>query len=208
MSNASGVACGRQPSPVATAVMIAAWSSSMMMTVAVLAEIRPPRDRGVAPSRLSTPYRRSKPVAIAWLVNAVDMTARAMMPGARKSTRLPLPRFTRGSRLNMASSPSGMTIVTVSCSPFRSSERVSIAVCAAIIRGSGAAPGRRERGFRRRGRGGRGHGRSSFPVSSRKTSSSVRLSIRRLVGRTPCSAHHAVTEASSCGLIPSGTSMT
>ena len=182
---------------------MAACSSSMRITVAVLAAIRPVRDSGVAPSRFSTPYRRSKPVAMAWLVNAVDITASAMMPGARKSTRLPPPRLTSGSRLNMASSPSGITRVTTSCSPLRSVVRVSIAVCAAIIRGSGAAPGAGVNPA-----GCRGHVRSSRPVSSRKTSSSVRLSIRRLVGSTPCSAHHAVTEASSCGLIPSGTSMT
>ena len=51
----------------------------------VLAAISPVRDSGVAPSRLSTPYLRSKPVAIAWLVNAVDMTASAITPGVRKS---------------------------------------------------------------------------------------------------------------------------
>ena len=41
---------------------------------------------GVTPSRLSTPYWRSKPVAMPRLTIAVDMTARARMPGARKST--------------------------------------------------------------------------------------------------------------------------
>ena len=55
------------------------------MTVTVLAAISPARDSGVAPSRLSTPYLRSNPVAIAWLVNAVDMTASAITPGVRKS---------------------------------------------------------------------------------------------------------------------------
>ena len=45
------------------------------------------RGSGVAPSRLSTPYCRSKPVAIAWPVNAVDMTASATTPGVKKSTR-------------------------------------------------------------------------------------------------------------------------
>ncbi len=58
------------------------------MTVRVLAAIRPARDSGVAPSRLSTPYRRSNPVAIAWLVNAVDMIASAITPGVRKSIRV------------------------------------------------------------------------------------------------------------------------
>ena len=52
------------------------------------------------------------------------------------------------------------------------------------------------------------HERSSFPVSSRNTSSSVRLSIRRLVASTPRSAHHAVTAASSGGSTAPGTSIT
>ncbi len=55
------------------------------MTVRVLAAISPARDSGVAPRRLSTPYLRSNPVAIAWLVNAVDMIASAITPGVRKS---------------------------------------------------------------------------------------------------------------------------
>ena len=66
-------------------MMITVWASSMAITVTVLAAISPVRDSGVAPSRLSTPYLRSKPVAIAWLVNAVDMTASAITPGVRKS---------------------------------------------------------------------------------------------------------------------------
>ena len=65
--------------------MIAACSSSTAITVLVLAAISPVRDSGVAPSRFSTPYLRSKPVAIAWLVNAVDITASAITPGVRKS---------------------------------------------------------------------------------------------------------------------------
>jgi hypothetical protein len=43
------------------------------------------------------------------------------------------------------------------------------------------------------------HGRRSFPVSSRNTSSRVRLSILRLVASTSRCAHHAVTAASSSG---------
>ena len=139
---AAGLASGDQPSARATSRMMTAWSSSTPMTVAVLAAIRPGRDRGVAPSRLSTPYLRSNPVAIAWLVNAVDMTASAITPGVRKSIRVyPPPKSISGSRLNAASSSSGMTSVSVSCSPLRSSCLVSWAACAAIIRRMGAAPG-------------------------------------------------------------------
>ena len=43
------------------------------------------------------------------------------------------------------------------------------------------------------------HGRRSFPVSSRKTSSRVRFSVLRLVASTSRCAHHAVTAASSSG---------
>ena len=126
----------------ATTRISAPWSSSTAITVAVLAVISPPRDRGVAPSRLSTPYRRSNPVAMAWLVNAVDMTASAMIPGVRKSILfMPVLRFSSGSRPNATSSSSGMTSVSSSCSPLRSSVLVSSRACAAIIRGSGAAPG-------------------------------------------------------------------
>ena len=70
----------------------------------VLAAISPLRRSGVEPSRLSTPYLRSNPVPIAWLVNAVDITASAMIPGTRKSTLGPDPTLTSGSRLNAASS--------------------------------------------------------------------------------------------------------
>jgi hypothetical protein len=79
---------------------------------------------------------------MAWLVNAVDITASAMIPGVRKSIRLmPAPKFTSGSRPNAASSSNGMMSVSSSCSPLRSSVRVSSVACAAIIRRRGAAPG-------------------------------------------------------------------
>ncbi len=53
---------------------------------AVLAARRAGRPSGVERSRLSTPYWRSKPVAMPRLTIAVDMTARARMPGARNVT--------------------------------------------------------------------------------------------------------------------------
>ena len=48
----------------------------------------PERGSGEEPSRLSTPYRRSKPVAIASEVKLVDITASARTPGVRVSTGL------------------------------------------------------------------------------------------------------------------------
>ena len=114
--------------------------SSMAITLSVLAVISPPRVSGVAPSRLSTPYRRSNPVAMAWLVKAVDITASAMMPGTRKSTRRPSD-FTSGSRVNAASRRTGMIRMRSNCSPLRKIVRVSRTACAVIIAGSGAAPG-------------------------------------------------------------------
>jgi hypothetical protein len=118
-------------------------ATSTARTVVVLAPISPPRDSGVEPSRLSTPYRRSKPVAMAWLVKAVDSTASAITPGTRKSTRdcWPEPTLTRSPRLNAVSSSTGMISVSSSCSPLRSSVLASSVACAAIIRGIGAAPG-------------------------------------------------------------------
>ena len=47
------------------------------------------RPSGVVPSSRSTPYRRSKPVAIACPVNAVDISASASTPGATRSIRRP-----------------------------------------------------------------------------------------------------------------------
>ena len=100
-----------------------AWASSTAATVTVLAAISPRRDSGVAPSRFSTPYLRPTPVAIAWLVNAVDSTASARMPGARKSILVPGPKLTSGSALNAISSPPSLrnrsmrpTKSTTSCS--------------------------------------------------------------------------------------------
>ena len=113
----------------------------MTSTERVLAAIRPQRGSGEAASRFRTPYRRSKPVAIACPVNAVDITASARMPGARKSTASPSPVSTMSTALNSTSSRVGMITVRSSCSPLRSSIFVSSTAWAAIMRGSGAAPG-------------------------------------------------------------------
>ncbi len=85
---AAAEASGDQPSSAPTARMMTAWIASTASTVRVLAPISPGRDSGEAPSRLSTPYRRSNPVPMARLVNAVDRTASARMPGTMKSIRL------------------------------------------------------------------------------------------------------------------------
>ncbi len=53
----------------------------------VLPPISTERGSAVAPSRLSTPYLRSKPVPIARPVNAAHITASARMLGTTKSMR-------------------------------------------------------------------------------------------------------------------------
>ena len=140
-SAAAGLASGLQPSSAPIASTMATCATSTTSTVTVLAAISPRRDSGVAPSRLSTPYRRSKPVPMAWLVNAVDITASARMPGTTKSIRLPAPTLTRFSCPNAISSSTGMIRVSSSCSPLRASVRSSSPACARTMRGSGAAPG-------------------------------------------------------------------
>ena len=62
---APGPACGRQPSARPTPTRRTTCANSTATTVTVFAPISPLRDSGVAPSRLSTPYRRSNPVAMA-----------------------------------------------------------------------------------------------------------------------------------------------
>ncbi len=79
---------------------------------------------------------------MAWPVKAVDITASASTPGARKSTDFPSPVSTMSTTENKVSSSAGMITVSSSCSPLRSSIRVSSAVWARIIRDTGAAPGR------------------------------------------------------------------
>ena len=138
---------------------------------------------------------------MARLVNDVDMTASARMPGAMKPIRLPWPTLISDSELKTTSSRTGMISVSSSCSPLRSKVRSSRPAWAAIIFGRGAAPGAGD------GQAQLGHDRSSRPVSSRNTSSSVRLSIRRFLASTPCSAHQAVTVATTCGSTPDGSSM-
>ncbi len=102
----------------------------------------PHRGSGVAPSRLSAPYRRSNPTAMACPVNAVDITATIMTPGSTVSTR-ESPKSPIGSRHSPMSRVIGMNMVSSNCSPLRSRRVSSSLVCAASIvaaelgRGSG-----------------------------------------------------------------------
>ncbi len=74
-------------------------------------------------------------------VNAVDITASARMPGARKSMRSPGPVSTTWTVANSTSRSVGMITVSSNCSPLRSSIRVSRAACASTMRPGLAPPG-------------------------------------------------------------------
>ena len=67
-------------------------TTSSSSTARVLPLSRTARGSAVAPSRFSTAYLRSKPVAMASPVNEADMTASAMMLGTTKSMRRSTPR--------------------------------------------------------------------------------------------------------------------
>ncbi len=95
------------------------------------------------PRSLITPYRRSKPVAIASDVNAVDITASASTPGVKMST---VGREKSSPTRSAPATPpistiTGMTRASSSCSPLRSISRASIDAWARTWRGTGAAPG-------------------------------------------------------------------
>ncbi len=93
----------------------------------ILAPTQRPRPSGVLPSRLRTPYWRSNPVLIPRLTIALDMTARASTPGARKSTGSLTPSG-RGSTSTVeknTNSSTGMAMATRSCSPLRRLSRSS-----------------------------------------------------------------------------------
>lgn len=90
-----------------------------------------------------TPYRRSKPVAIARDVNAVDMIASASTPGAKTSIGSCSSESPRCSDpvTPPISTITGITTASSSCSPLRSISRASMRAWARTWRGSGAAPG-------------------------------------------------------------------
>ena len=75
-----------QPSRRPSTTSTASCSISTTTIAPIFAASSWRRVSGVEPSSLSTPVERSKPVAMARLTIAVDITARARMPGTRKST--------------------------------------------------------------------------------------------------------------------------
>ena len=99
------------------------------------------RGSAVAANRRITPYRRSKPSAIACPVNAVDSTASASTPGVTASIR-GSGSGTRSSVLSPTSSTIGTSRVSSTCSPLRKASRSSVPDCAASIRHGEPAPGR------------------------------------------------------------------
>ena len=138
-----------------------------------------------------TPYRRSKPVAIASDVNDVDITASASTPGVKTSTgRWARSRPTWSAPLTPPTSTiTGITTASSSCSPLRSISRASMPAWAATIRGNG-------RGARARGEGrGSVAVASSRPVSSRNTSSRVRWPRVSDSGARRCASHQRDTIA-------------
>ena len=72
--------------------------------------------------------RRSKAVAIAWLVKAVETTARASTPGTMTSIRRK-PRSGTDTNLSPTIAIAGRMKATRSCSPLRSIVRASKLAC-------------------------------------------------------------------------------
>ena len=121
---------------------------------------------------------------MAWPVNAVEITASAMITGTKVAARLS-PNDPSGSNVRPMSSVIGMNMVSSSCSPLRSNSFSSRPNCAASIFGTAAG-----RGLGVKVPAGKlawrclGHERNSRPVSSRNTSSRLRCSTRRSVAST------------------------
>ncbi len=90
MTRAS-VPSGSQPRARAVGTSTATWMSSTTSTIEILAAMSRGRPSGVEPRRLSTPYWRSNPVPMPRLTMAVDITARARMPGVRNCTEWSTP---------------------------------------------------------------------------------------------------------------------
>src|SRR5690242_16429330 len=78
---------------------------------------------------------------MAWLVNAVDITASASTDGVTAATR-GSGSGTTSSTVSPTSNSTGMTSVSSTCSPLRSANRSSVAACAANIAPGAPAPGR------------------------------------------------------------------
>jgi hypothetical protein len=77
---------------------------------------------------------------MAWPVNAVEMTASAMIGGTNVAARLG-PNAPSGIRVRPTSKVIGMNIVRSSCSPLRSSSLSSRRNCAASMLGTVAGRG-------------------------------------------------------------------
>ncbi len=79
---------GAQPSiPAAIPTSSTSWTSSTMTTDTVFAATTTEVPAGLPPSRLMTPYWRSKPVEIASDTMEAAMIASATEPGSTRSTR-------------------------------------------------------------------------------------------------------------------------
>ena len=144
---------GCQPRASPRPPMTTSCSVSTASTAMPLAPSRPPRPSGLTPSRRSTPYRRSKPVAMAWAVKAEEMTHRASTPGTARSIRRPGPSEGTEVSARPSRAAQGSTSATSSCSPLRSSVPVSKRAWAGHaasrrvrLRSSGALPGQGEVG--------------------------------------------------------------
>ena len=102
------------------------WTTSTTRTAPIFAPIRPARESGEPPSRLRTPYERSKAVAIDRLTRLVEITARARMPGSRKSIGRAVFGVRAGTSEKKTSRTSGRTTITNRFSPRRAVRRSSI----------------------------------------------------------------------------------
>ena len=128
-STSGGEAAGPAVQPSATTAMPTSstiCTTSTMITDTVFAVTTTEVPAGDPPSRLITPYWRSKPVEIASDTSDAAMTASAMEPGSSRSTGCPAavpPLVSKA--LNTSSTPTGMTKVISRPSPRRRTSRNS-----------------------------------------------------------------------------------
>src|SRR5690625_4347770 len=145
IAGANPTISGRQPSPAATEPSTRIWTTCTPSTPRALPPSRPPGPRGVVASIRNAPARRSKPVAIAGPVKALEITARAMIPGARRSTRScpgASGRLIRVVVVNKTKNSPGRIRFSSACSPCRSTVRVSKTAWEPSRRAQDADPGR------------------------------------------------------------------
>ena len=110
---------GRHPSirPIGNSTIIC--TTSTQKTLIIFASISLERPSGVAPKRFSTWYERSKPVAIPRLTMALDITARARMPGNKNCAGLSVSVGRTSTRPKKTKSKTGIPSVRSNCSPLR-----------------------------------------------------------------------------------------